>query len=286
MSYDVVELVVESRRRKMEPASIVQLEGEVQYTRYLPLEMPKYVSPKFDSLVINVKGVERCAKRLQDDFILCGYFLGVIKRKGLYRYCVQEGLQGYTNFYTFSAEVLGISETTAKRMIGINERFCKCGRELPEAYKLYGSSKLAIMSTFENALEEKLTPQATVRDIEKLRKYYVSHEWRVDLDTTWQEDLATYKREEEARRLAKSTYLKKTKFTSAKDMASSNKTTLVTNAYKAYTRFFDETFRTMEELPQEKDGRFSPIMDELKNVMQRLYGEVLKMQSDDIFEDE
>lgn len=285
MSYDVIEMVVESRRREMQPASIVQLEGDVQFTRYLPLEMPKQVAPKFDSLVLNVKGVERCIKRIQDDFILCGYYLGVIKRKGLYRYCIQEGLQGYTNFYTFSSEVLGISETTAKRMIGINERFCKCGRELPEAYKAYGSSKLAIMCTFENALEGKLTPQVSVRDLEKLRKYYVSHEWHVNLDTTWQQDLATYKMEEEARKLAKSTYLTKTKFTSAKDMASNEKPVLVTNAYKAYTRFFDETFRTMDALPQEKGARFSPILDELKSVMQRLYGEVLKMQSDDIFED-
>ena len=100
----------------MQPASIVQLEGDLQFTKYLPLEVPTKVFPKFEDLQRYVNDFGRCAKRIQEDFILCGYFLNLIKREGLYRYCIEEGLQGYTNFYKFCEEKLGVAQTTAKRL--------------------------------------------------------------------------------------------------------------------------------------------------------------------------
>lgn len=282
MSYDIVETIVTTRKRVMQPASVVQLEGEIQFTKYTPLELAVSVDPKFVELQRYVGHLERCAKIIQDDFVLCGYYLNCIKREGLYRYCIDEGLQGYTNFYKFCQEVLGISTTSAKRMIAINEHFCSNGKLLPEAYKKYGSSKLAIMATFENGLEGKLTPQVSVRELDKLQKYYSSHEWQVERNTTWKEDLRKYEKEQEEKRLAKSTRLTDKKFQSAKDNKSEN-TVLITDNYKAYTRFFDETLRNAENLPVE-DKRFVNIYKELTDILKRLQNEVLKLQSSDVMD--
>ena len=85
MSYDIIETLVAASRQEMQPASIVQLEGELQFTKYLPIEMPSKVYPKFDNLKRYVDDFGRCAKRIQDNFIACGYFLALIKREGLRR---------------------------------------------------------------------------------------------------------------------------------------------------------------------------------------------------------
>ena len=109
MSYDIIETLVATSKRQMQPASIVQLEGELQFTKFLPFEMETKVEPKFEDLQRYVNDFGRCVKRIQDDFILCGYFLNLIKREGLYRYCIEQGLQGYTNFYKFCEHVLGVA---------------------------------------------------------------------------------------------------------------------------------------------------------------------------------
>lgn len=283
MSYDIIETLVVEAKKQMHPASIVQLEGEIQFTRYLPLEIPQKVMPKFEGLQRYVNNFGRCARRIQEDFILCGYYLNLIKREGLFRYCIQEGLQGYTNFYTFCEEVLGVATTTAKRLISINEHFCKNGAELPESYKKYGASKLAIMSTFENGLEGKLQPSITARQLEKLRKYYSSHEWEVDLDTTWREDLKRFEEEQERDRLLKSNRLIERKFEAVTETDSKRKG-MISDSYKTYTRFFDETLRNVANLHTANESRFTPIIEELESVLKRLQGEVLKMQSNDMLD--
>ena len=282
MSYDVIETLVATKKKQMQPASIVQLEGEIQFTRYLPLEMSMKVEPKFANLQRYVNDFGRCVKRIQDDFILCGYFLNLIKREGLYRYCVEEGLQGYTNFYKFCEEKLGVAQTTAKRLIAINEHFCKNDSKLPEQYKSYGASKLAIMATFENGLEGKLQPSVTVKQLDKLKKYYSSHEWHVDIQTTWRDDLKKFETEQEQNRLLKSARLLQRKFEPAKETDGKPKG-LVSDPYKAYTRFFDETLRTVAGL-HSNNIRFAPIVQELESVLKRLQGEVLKMQSNDMLD--
>ena len=282
MSYDVIETLVATKKKEMQPASIVQLEGEIQFTKYLPLEVPTKVFPKFEDLQRYVNDFGRCVKRIQDDFILCGYFLNLIKREGLYRYCVEQGLLGYTNFYTFCEEKLGVAETTAKRLIAINGHFCKNSRELPQKYKAYGASKLAIMATFENGLEGKLQPTVTVKQLDKLKKYYSSHEWRVDMQTSWRDDLKKFEIEQEENRLLKSARLIERKFEPAKETDGKPKG-LVSDPYKAYTRFFDETLRTVAGLHSD-NTRFAPIVQELESVLKRLQGEVLKMQSNDMLD--
>ncbi len=277
MSYDIIETLVATSKKQMQPASIVQMEGEIQFRRYLPLEMSTQVQPHFENLQLYVKRFDGCARRIQVNFILCGYFLNCIKRDGLFRYCVQEGLQGYTNFYTFCEEVLGVSTTSAKRLIAINERFCKNGPELPAAYQKYGASKLAIMATFKNDLESKLQPAVTVKQLEKLRKYYSSHDWKVATYTTWSVDLQNFETEQQKNRLLKSSRLIEYKFEAAKDKPTTKG--LLSDPYKKYTRFFDETLRTVADLYIEKDTRFAPIMKELESVLKRLQGEVLNMQS-------
>ena len=283
MSYDVIETLVATSKRQMQPASIVQLEGEIQFTKYLPLEMATKVEPKFADLQRYVSDFGGCVKRIQEDFILCGYFLNLIKRDGLYRYCIEQGLQGYTNFYTFCEEVLGVATTTAKRLIAINGHFCENGTELPEQYQKYGASKLAIMATFENGLEGKLQPTVTTRQLEKLKKYYSAHDWHVDMQTTWRDDLKKFEEEQQANRLLKSARLLEKKFEPAKETDDKPKG-LVSDPYKAYTRFFDETLRTVADLHIQKDTRFAPIFNELESVLKRLQGEVLKMQSNDMLD--
>ena len=283
MSYDVIETLVGTTRKKMQPASIVQLEGELQFTRYLPLEIPIKVMPSFTDLQRYVRDFDNCVKRVQDDFILCGYFLNLIKRNGLFRYCIQEGLQGYTNFYTFCEEVLGVATTTGKRLIAINEHFCANGHKLPEVYQKYGASKLAIMATFENGLEGKMQPNVTVRQLDKLRKYYSSHEWNVSLDTTWRDDLKKYEEEKEHERLLKSTRLTERKFEPVKQQDEKKKG-MISDYYKTYTRFFDETLRSVAGLHTDKETKFTPIVQELESVLKRLQGEVLKMQSNDMLD--
>ena len=282
MSYDIIETLVTTSKRQMQPASIVQLEGDIQFTKYLPLEIPKKVEPQFIALQRYVKDVYRCVERIQSNFILCGYFLNVIKREGLYRYCVEQGLQGYTNFYTFCEEVLGIATTTAKRLISINTHFCKNGAELPEQYQKYSASKLAIMATFENGLEGKLQPNVTTRQLEKLKKYYSSHEWHVDINTSWHDDLKKFEKEQEQARLLKSARLLERKFEPAKETDKKPKG-LVSDPYKTYTRFFDETLRTVAGLSTE-NKQFTPIFEELESVLKRLQGELLKMQSTDMLD--
>ena len=281
MSYDVIETLVATKKKEMQPASIVQLEGELQFTKYLPLQMATMVDPKFTDLQRYVNDFGRCVKRIQEDFILCGYFLNLIKREGLYRYCIEEGLQGYTKFYKFCEEKLGVAQTTAKRLIAINEHFCKNGAVLPAQYQKYGASKLAIMATFKNGLECKLPPTVTVKDLDKLKKYYSSHDWCVDRNTTWRDDLKKFEKEKEQNRLLKSARLLERKFEPAKE--TDNKPKLVSTPYKVYTRFFDETLRTVVGLRSE-NTKFSPIVDELESVLKRLQGEVLKMQSNDMLD--
>lgn len=281
MSYDIIETLVATSKRQMQPASIVQLEGELQFTKFLPLEMATKVEPKFEDLQRYVNDFGRCVKRIQDDFILCGYFLNLIKREGLYRYCIEQGLQGYTNFYKFCENVLGVSTTTAKRLISINGHFCENGTSLPPAYKKYGASKLAIMATFENGLECKLQPHVTTRELEKLKQYYSSHEWQVDRNTTWRDDLRKYEEERQENRLLKSARLIERKFEPAKEIDKPQG--FVSESYKKYTRFFDETLRAVTDL-HSNNTRFAPIIQELESVLKRLQGEVLKMQSNDMLD--
>ena len=266
----------------MRPASIVQLEGDLQFTKFLPLEVASKVEPKFTDLQRYVKNVDRCVERIQSNFILCGYFLNLIKREGLYRYCIEQGLQGYTNFYKFCETVLGIAETTAKRLIAINEHFCNNGAELPIAYQKYTASKLAIMATFENGLEGKLQPHVTTRQLDKLKKYYASHDWQVSLDSTWLDDLKKAEAEQQNSRLLKSARLIEQKFEPAKETDGKPKG-LVSDPYKTYTRFFDEALRMVAGL-HSNNARFAPIMEELEDVLKRLQGEVLKMQSNDMMD--
>ena len=126
-----------------------------------------------------------------------------------------------------------------QRVIDINEHFCKNGPEIPVRYENYGASKLAIMATFKNGLEKKLNPSVTVRQLEKLKKYYSKHGWNVNLNTKWTDDLSQFDEEVRQERLLKSKRLKEVKFVSAKEeaVASIKK---VGKPYKAFTKFYDE----------------------------------------------
>lgn len=282
MGYDVIETFVATNKKNIVAASVIQLEGDTQFIKYLPLEMSSKVYPYFEELKCYIGNFDRCAKRIQDDFILCGYFLNCIRLNGLYRYCIQEGLQGYTNFYTFCDEIMGISTTTVKRLILINSHFCKNTDKLPEAYKRFGASKLAIMATFENGLEGKMQSSITTRQLEKLRKYYSSHEWKVDINTTWQDDLRKFEIEQAENRLAKSARLKEKSFQQVENIKKS--VGIISDTYKAYTKFFDDTLQEVDKLKNSKDERFSPIVAELEKALRLLQDEVLKMQADEMLD--
>lgn len=281
MSYDVIETLVAVKSKYMTPAVIIQKEGDLQFTKYLPLEQATQVQPKFDKLCHYVGALERYVGKIQADFVRCGYFLNLIKREGLYRYCVDEGQQGYTNFYRFCERVMGISQKTAQRLIAINEHFCRNDFELPDAYKKYGASKLAIMATFKNGLEGKIDPSITVRDLQRLQKYYAAHEWNVSLDTTWRQDLKKFEDEKVEAAQRKSGYLRNRKFKSAKE-EDKKKKKLVSDPFKATTRFLDQTMEALNELENGRNGQFQPIYNELKGILRRMQGEVLKMQGEEM----
>lgn len=282
MSYDVIETLVAESKKKMQPASIIPMENDVQFQRVLPLEMPTVVEPLFCELKRYVGNFRRCAERIQDDFVLCGYYLNHIKRNGLYRYCIEEGLQGYTNFYKFCEDVLGVATTTAKRLISINEHFCKNQPKIPDTYKRFGASKLAIMATFKNGLEEKMRPAVTTRQLEKLQKYYSARDWNVNLDTTYIDDLKQYEKMQEENRLAKSRRLKEKTF---EPVETETKTKgYVSDSYKAYTKFFDETLQRVATLNASKDKRFAAIVQELETVLKKLQNDVLKMQANEMLD--
>ena len=277
MSYDIIETFVVSSKRALEPAQLVQLEGDLQFTRFLPLQMPTKVEPYFSDLLRYVEDFEHFAKRIQEDFIRCGYFLNLIKRQGLYRYCIQEGQQGYTDFYCFCSERLGVSRSTAQRLIDINAYFCKNGPEIPVRYENYGASKLAIMSTFKNGLEKKLNPSVTVRQLEKLKKYYSKHGWNVNLNTKWTDDLLQFDEEVRQERLLKSKRLKEVKFVSAKEeaVASFKK---VGKPYKAFTKFYDEIFRQADYLYSD-DPEILAVFNKTVSALKEHYAELLRLQS-------
>ena len=64
MSYDVIETLVATKKKEMQPASIVQLEGEIQFTRYLPLEMDLKVTPFFQELKRYIGNFNRVVTRI------------------------------------------------------------------------------------------------------------------------------------------------------------------------------------------------------------------------------
>ena len=281
MSYDIIDTLVESKSKAMEPATIVQLEGEVQFVKLTPLE----VEPIFTRFEENVRLFFLHVGRVQQDFVLCGYYLNLIKRENLYRYCVQDGKQGYTNFYTFCERVLGVSETSAKRLIAINQRFCNNERELPERYQKFGASKLAIMATFENGLEEKITPSVTVSSLEKLRKYYAKNEWNVDKERSWREDLSKFEEQAFQERMLSRERLRRKKFEAAKDLVLPTPTKhLVSDSYKAYTRFFDQTLNSLKELQNRGNDGFMPLLKEVEAFLLRAQSEVLRAQGLEMLE--
>lgn len=279
-NYDVIETFLSGEKKKLVPASIVQKEGDLQFTKYLPIEQAEMVQPKFDGLVHYVDQLYRHGKRIQQDFIRCGYFLNLIKREGLYRYCVEEGSQGYTNFYRFCEDKLGISQKTAQRLVSINVHFCGNDVVLPEAYEKYSASKLAIMSTFKNGLEGKMDPSVTVATLMKLSKYYASHDWEVDLDTTWREDLKAFEDEKVEAAKHKSQYLRGRKFKSAKSEDGPKR--YVSDEYKAVTRFLDQTMEELAKIKNGKNSRFEKLLKELESGLKEAQTKVLRLQSEDM----
>ena len=282
-SYDVIDTIVAVNQRKLLPADIVQEEGELQFRQFVELEKRVLVMPKFEQLEDCVLSFEKHVSFIQKNFVRCGYFLNLIKREGLYRYCCDEASIGYTNFYKFCEDKLGISQKTAQRLCNINEHFCREGHELPDAYKKYGASKLAIMSNFKNGLEKKMDPTVTVRDLNKLAKYYAQNDWKVSLNTTWRDDLKAYDvyRQEQAK--YKSAYLRRQKFKSAKELdEKERKPKLVSDPFKSTTRFLDQTLEHLDELRTGKNARFEALYDRLENVLKAFQAEVLNLQGEEM----
>ena len=214
--------------------------------------------------------------------MLCGYYLNQIKKRGLYLYCVETGLQGYTNFFKFCEDKLGVPTTTAQRLILINDRFCGGTHTLPDKFYKYGSSKLALMATFQNGLEGKIAPVTSVKDIEKLHKFYASHGWNVDLETTWKDDLETYRREEVEKRKAKRARLNKP-FESVRTEAEKTREKIPRGFY-TYTKFLDQTINRLKDLFPPEGDAFEEPMKRVLDVLKDVQSELLYRQSGDMLE--
>ena len=280
MSYDIIETFVGAQYKEMRPAKYVQHEGQIQFEEALPLES----EPKMNQLRHYMKQFCRCVGKVEEAFILAGYFLNRIKTEEVYRYPVDEGLQGYTSFYKFCEKEMRIPPTTVKRLLSINLKFCHNEPSLPEGYKRFSASQLGIMSTFQNGLEGKMTPEVTCKQLNNLSKYYSLKGWEVDLKTTWREDLCAYEEYLKHERLNKSR-LRKKEFKSVTDEQQEQEEgtkpeALITKRYDAFIKFCE---RTKEQAEQLKSGKgYTDGLDEILTVLTKQMKKAERSQNEDV----
>ena len=57
---------------------------------------------------------------------------------------------------------------------------------------------------------------------------------------------------------------------------------LISDNYKTVTRFFDQTLDSLKKLETEKNAQFQMLFDELKEVLKKSQGEVLRRQAEEM----
>lgn len=104
--------------------------------------------------------------KASESFVRIGYLLKVARDTSILQGTEYEG-----NYVKFAEAEFGLEKTQVSRFIRINDKFSVNGNspELIEQYKGFGTRKLGIMLMLPNELNEELTPDFTVEDIEELK---------------------------------------------------------------------------------------------------------------------
>ena len=144
---------------------------------------------KFGRLLSECSEIVTNTRGTYGRFIDTGYRLKTIRDEELYLYCAQKTAKGYSDFYCFVRDKLGISRTETIGLIKVCEMFCRGTNELPAEFGGYTYSQLLEMTTFEQGTWKKLNAGVSVRKMRLLRTYYKRGKWRVSADTSLEEDL-------------------------------------------------------------------------------------------------
>jgi len=102
-----------------------------------------------------------------ENFVAVGYYLKHIRDEKLYKN------KGYKNIWECAERELKLAQSTASRYINICEKFSSNGNSpyLDEKFKEYGKSQLQeLLSISDQKLIEQVTPDMSVRQIQKLKK--------------------------------------------------------------------------------------------------------------------
>lgn len=178
--------------KKLQAAELVSKDDR-NFDRVLPLEQ----QPALAQLREYNEDLVNCVEVSVLAFVKIGYLLNQIRLSNTYRYVQDVGLKGYTSFYKFCEDVYRLPKKTVQRFIDVNVRYCGNGPDfIVKGAERYSFRQLAELSSFKNGLDGKVPPTASVREIEKLRKYYASRDWEVSTRTTWKDDLETYIQEQ------------------------------------------------------------------------------------------
>lgn len=80
----------------------------------------------------------------------------------------------YKDVYDFASSEFGLDKSQVSRFMNINDRWSKGGNseELLPEYSQYGSSKLSIMLTLPDEINEELSPEMTKADIQAVKDEY------------------------------------------------------------------------------------------------------------------
>ena len=259
---------------KLKAAELVSKNDVGHFDRVLPLES----QPMLAQLREWNDGIVSCVQTSVLCFVQLGYLLNQVKLSNSYRYVQDKGLQGYTSFFKFCADVYGLSKKTVQRLIAVNVRYCGNGPDfIVKGAERYSFRQLAELASFKNGLDGKVPPKASVRDIEKLYAYYSSREWEVSNATTWQEDLAAYSDERAAESKRERDRIKKFAFESGPETRGSVKginedlsgSVRPKNAYQEYDlflEFVDQSGKKLEELRKKCPDLISEI-DEISEFL-------------------
>lgn len=96
---------------------------------------------------------------------------------------------GYPDIYTYANMKFGLDKSQVSRFININDRYSIGGysEHLKEEYEGYGYSKLALMLTLPEEINEELSPDFSKRDINAIKSEYEAEQKISDLEVMMEE---------------------------------------------------------------------------------------------------
>lgn len=177
--------ILDIKLKEMIASDMYRRDWEETYTNI----EPETGREKFGRLLSECSEIVTNTRSTYGRFIDTGYRLKTIRDEELYLYCAQKTAKGYSDFYCFVRDKLGISRTETIGLIKVCEMFCHGTNELPAEFSGYTYSQLLEMTTFEQGTWKKLNAGISVRKMRLLRKYYKRGHWRVSADTSLAEDL-------------------------------------------------------------------------------------------------